>query len=217
MSKAVKMISMGVVAVAVVGAALFATSVSHAQAPDPVPGPHGYGVTSGAPGWMAAYHDQIHAALAEALGMSEADFEASLAQGTTVWQLADQKGVSDETLQQVMLDAREAAITQMAADGILTQDQADYMLGAVKSRFEANKRFSFGFGMMQGNGYGQSDGTGNGYGSADGAGNGYGPADGAGNGYGPGDGTGTGLNNGQGAGQRGGGFGGYGGDCPMVP
>ncbi len=204
MSKAVKMISMGVVAVAVVGAALFAASVSHAQSPDPVPGPHGYGMTNGTPGWMYAYHDEIHAALADALGMTEADFEAALAQGTTVWQLADQKGVSDETLQQVMLDAREAAITQMAADGVLTQDQADAMLNAVKSRFEANKQFGFGFGMMQGNGYGQSDGTGNG--------------------YGPGDGTGTGLNNGQGAaGARGGrggttgGFGGYGGDCPMVP
>ena len=201
MSKAVKIISMGVVAVAVVGAALFATSVSHAQAPDPVPGPHGYGMMNGTPGWMYTYHDEIHAALADALGMTEADFEAALAQGTTVWQLADQKGVSDETLQQVMLDAREAAITQMAADGVLTQDQADAMLNAVKSRFEANKQFGFGFGMMQGNGYGQSDGTGNG--------------------YGPGDGTGTGLNNGQGArGGRGGtngGFGGYGGDCPMVP
>jgi len=99
-------------------------------------------------GLLSAYDEVIHAKLAEALGMSVADFEAARAEGLTLAALAAEQGVSLEDLQVVMLEARAEALEQALADGAITKEQADWLL----------ERGSMGYGP--GSAQGLCDGTG---------------------------------------------------------
>jgi hypothetical protein len=82
-------------------------------------------------GWMADYRDEMHAAVAEALGLSVEELDAAMAEGQTMWQIAEEQGVDPEVIRDAMQDAREEAINQAVADGVLTQEQADWMLGRI--------------------------------------------------------------------------------------
>ncbi len=82
-------------------------------------------------GWMADYRDEMHAAVAEALGLSVEELDAAMAEGQTMWQIAEEQGVDPEAIRDAMQDAREEAINQAVADGVLTQEQADWMLGRI--------------------------------------------------------------------------------------
>ena len=79
-------------------------------------------------GLLAAYEDDIHQALADALGMSLAEFEAARADGQTLADLAAAQDVDLATLFEVMDAVRSEAITQAVADGTITQAQADWIL-----------------------------------------------------------------------------------------
>ena len=77
---------------------------------------------------MAVSEDDMHAAIAEALGMSVADFEAAIAAGETPATLAAELGI-DYAVVQAAMDALHAeALQQAVADGLITQEQADWML-----------------------------------------------------------------------------------------
>jgi len=147
MSKGFKVVGIVTVVITVVGAALFAVSAVFAQPPTPdTPYPGGYGpgmmggfrggmmgggfrggMMQNGGGWMFQYRDQMHAAIAEALGISEADLEAKLADGQTMWQIAEEQGMSVEDLQETMQEAHNNALEQAVEDGVLTREQADWM------------------------------------------------------------------------------------------
>jgi hypothetical protein len=76
---------------------------------------------------MGQMHEYMQAALAEKLGVSVEDLNAAYSDGKTFWQIADEKGFTAEEAQQMMLDARTAALDAMVADGTITQEQADWM------------------------------------------------------------------------------------------
>ena len=103
-------------------------------------------------GTYGPMHDSMVAAFAEALGMSVEDVNAALADGETMWTLAEAQGMTQETFAQVMLDARTQALDDAVAAGTITQEQADLM----RSHWET----------MSANGYGPGgafcDGTGRG-------------------------------------------------------
>jgi hypothetical protein len=80
------------------------------------------------PGWMADYHDEMEAAIAEGLGLTEEEFETRLANGETPWQIAQDQGISTEDFRTIMQDARASVIAQAVEDGVITQEQADRML-----------------------------------------------------------------------------------------
>ena len=101
---------------------------AYAQQETPqVPGGPGGRLGPGA-GLLAAYADEIHQALADALGMSLAEFEAARADGQTLADLAAAQDVDLATLFEVMDAVRSEAITQAVADGTITQAQADWIL-----------------------------------------------------------------------------------------
>jgi len=79
-------------------------------------------------GQVGPMHEYMEKAFAEALGISEEDLEAALASGKTMWQVAEEKGMTLEQFQKVMLEARTNAFKQMVDDGVITQAQADWML-----------------------------------------------------------------------------------------
>lgn len=93
------------------------------------PGPM-QGQNQPGPGMHLMMVDQatMHAAIAEALGISVADLEAELAAGKTVAQLAQELEVDFAVVRAAMDAVHAAALQQAVADGLITQEQADWML-----------------------------------------------------------------------------------------
>jgi hypothetical protein len=154
MSTIVKIGSLVVAAIAVVAVVLAVPSLAFAQGPanpgnpGTSTGPGGPMVSGQGNEWMAQYRDEMHAAIAKALGLSVEEFEAALASGQTVWQIAEAQGISAETLQAAMQTARADVLAQAVADGTLTQAQADAML----ARTTQGGGQGMGRGMGRGNG-----------------------------------------------------------------
>ena len=116
-------------------------------------GMHGGGFGSG----MMSYagdteygpmHETMLTALSEVLGLSVEELETRHDAGETMWQIAESQGYSLEDFTALMFSARSAALDQAVADGLLTQEQADWM----QSRWE----------YMQANGYGPGSAMGTG-------------------------------------------------------
>jgi DNA-binding CsgD family transcriptional regulator len=98
----------------------------------PMRGGRGHG-----PGWMAEYRYEMHAAVAEALGMSVEEFETALAEGKTPQQIAEEQGITQEEFCADLHDAAEEILAQAVSDGAITQEQADWALDHVDARCEA--------------------------------------------------------------------------------
>jgi hypothetical protein len=118
--------------------AIFLTGTTSVSAQDvvvpaPVPGTgQGYGQTGvrgGGLGVMAVDEAVMHEALAGALGMSVADYEAAIANGETLATLALAQGVDMADLFAVMDAVHADAAQQAVADGLVTQEQADWVQG----------------------------------------------------------------------------------------
>lgn len=128
-----KLFWLGLVAgVLVVGAGIGVSAVyAQEEPPFPTPsegGPWGRGPMYGhGLGFLGEYRDIMHEALAEALDLSVEELVAAREDGTTLFELAEQQGVEMETLWSVMDDARAEMIDQALADGVITEEQADWM------------------------------------------------------------------------------------------
>ncbi|MCL4265962.1 MAG: hypothetical protein KJ069_22310 [Anaerolineae bacterium] len=73
-------------------------------------------------------HEEMQAVIADALGITVAELEAAHAEGKRLPELAAELGVALEDVQTAVQAAHEAAILQAVADGLITQEQADWML-----------------------------------------------------------------------------------------
>ena len=121
-------------------AAVFAvTGFAYAQTQTP---PSGDAPSAGVPGWgmmgrnahgmmrgsgSGPMHDYMEEALAEKLGLSEAEIEEKLASGETMWSIAQAQGLTDEQITELMQSARDEALKAAVAAGAITQEQADWM------------------------------------------------------------------------------------------
>jgi hypothetical protein len=134
--------------------ALAGAAIAFAQGPTPTPAP-GFGsgmmggrgaMLGGANGLMAEYHDQMHARIAEALGLTLDEFNAELAEGKTPYQIVQERGVDAAALQAAMQAAHAEALNQAVADGRITPAQAEWMLShqaQMRARHSQN-----GYGLM---------------------------------------------------------------------
>ncbi|MFQ5418732.1 MAG: hypothetical protein ACE5EY_00065 [Anaerolineae bacterium] len=124
----------GIVAVLVTVVALVGATAVFAQGPvtpDNMPGAgqmqgHGSGVGLNL---MAVDEADMHAAIADALGLTPEAFEAALADGQTPYTLAQELGIDFADIQAAMDAVHAAALEQAVSDGLITQEQADWMLG----------------------------------------------------------------------------------------
>jgi len=69
----------------------------------------------------------MHDAIADALGMTEADLEAQMDAGKTMFDIAAEQGVDVSTVWDVMQSARADAMQLAVNDGLITQEQVDWM------------------------------------------------------------------------------------------
>ncbi len=93
--------------------------------------------------------ESMHAALADAVGLTVSELEARLDAGETYVQIAISAGYTLDEAQELLAQARSEALAEAVAAGIITQAQADFL----------NSR---GAGMA--GGQGMSDGQGSAYG-----------------------------------------------------
>src|SRR5512138_2931420 len=90
------------------------TLVSAQTQTPPVPG-QGFGRGMMGQGTDGEYgygpmHDYMETAIAEKLGITVEELEKQHADGKTFWQIAEEKGLTTEQAQQLMTDARSAAL-----------------------------------------------------------------------------------------------------------
>jgi hypothetical protein len=88
-------------------------------------GPGGFG-----PGRMGGIgdgvlHDYMTAALADVLGISVDDLEASRDAGETLMDIAASLNIDTDSLPSLLQSAHQAALEQALADGVITQEQYD--------------------------------------------------------------------------------------------
>ncbi len=157
--------------VALVGAGVaYAQSTTPPSPEDFTPpawGPSGMMGGRGFAGHMGGYaqtgeyglmHDTMVATFAEALGIDVAELEERLANGETMFTIAESLGYSAEEFQTLMLEARELALQEAVASGLITQEQADWMLDHMQTGLENG--YGPGSGACDGSGSMMSNGRG---------------------------------------------------------
>jgi len=125
-------------------------------------------------GWM---HDYVEQAFATKLGLSAGQVEEQLAAGKPMYQIALDNGIQQEELANFMNEVHQEAFARAVADGIITQERADWMLQRMQSMYQdgygpGNCPMHNGQGGMFQSGRGMGPGMMNGSGMM---GGGYGP------------------------------------------
>jgi len=138
-----------IVALVVLALGVFGVGVALAQDAQP---PVGRGGMMG--GGYGPMHDYVEEALADKLGITEKDVEDALASGKTMYQIALDNGIKEADVPALLTEVHTTAFDKAVADGIVTREQADFML----QRMTANG-FNFGNCPMQ-NGQGGQYGRG---------------------------------------------------------
>lgn len=122
---------------AVVVAASFGTSLVGAQSGNPPSTPPAGGMVDGqgrgrgpwspGPFGEGELHEEMITVLAGKLGLTVNELNAKLDAGTTIAQLASDKGMTVEEFRTMMQEAREEAIALGVKNGTLSQEQADWL------------------------------------------------------------------------------------------
>lgn len=78
-------------------------------------------------------HDYVEQALAQKLGLTEAQVEEQLAAGKTMYQIAEDNGIAEADIPALLLEVHKTALTNAVAAGVITQAQADAMLQHIQA------------------------------------------------------------------------------------
>lgn len=142
-----------IVAVLVAALAMMGAVSAYAQGPNPTPGVARGGGPCQEAGLLSVDTAEMHAAIADALGITESEFDAMRADGTSLYLIAQELGVDIDTVRAAMNDVRDAAIDEALAAGTISQEQAEWM----RSRSGmGGYGYGYGYGYQQG----PQDGTG---------------------------------------------------------
>jgi hypothetical protein len=107
--------------VAAIGLISFAAVAAYARGPQ-----------QNGPDW-SGYDDSLVATAADALGMTRTDLVAELVSGKTIAQVAEEKGVSLDTIVEAFTQNHAAFLAARVAAGRITQETADSMLALMKT------------------------------------------------------------------------------------
>ena len=115
-----------IVAIVVLALGILGAGVAFAQSERPS---QSYGFSrAGGPGGYEFTHTYVVQVLAEKLGLTEAQVENALANGTTIVHLALENGIAEADLPAFMNQVHQAAFDKAVADGVMTREQASWML-----------------------------------------------------------------------------------------
>jgi hypothetical protein len=108
-------------------------------------------------------HEYMFPAMAEALGISVDELEELHDSGQTMWQIAEELGLGEGEFGELMLTARAKALEQAVGDGVISQEQADWMLERMQQMWDGDGFYG---GPCQGGGFGGRGGRGGHWNSA---------------------------------------------------
>jgi hypothetical protein len=140
----------GLIAVVVMALGVLGVGVAFAQDTQPPVG-------SGMMGGRGLMRDYVEKALSDKLGIAEADIESALDSGKTMYQIALDNGITETDIPAFLTEVHTAAFEKAVENGIITREQADFMLQRM-----AGRGYGTGNCPMQ-NGQGGQYGGGNGY------------------------------------------------------
>ena len=115
-----------IVALIVLALGGIGVGVAFAQGGQPPVGQGGYG-------WM---HEYVEQALAAKLGLTEKQVEDQLAAGKPLYQIALDHGIKQADLANFMNEVHKDAFAKAVKDGVMTQEQADWMLQRMQNMFQ---------------------------------------------------------------------------------
>jgi hypothetical protein len=107
----------------------------------------------GGPGGYGVMHNYVETALADKLGLTEAQVETEQAAGKTMAQIATAHGIAAADITAVLTEVHKTAFAKAVTDGVMTQAQADAMLANMTAQ-------GFDFANCPMGGAGPQDGTG---------------------------------------------------------
>lgn len=151
-----------IVGLVVVAVAVFGVGVAFAQGITPFAG-HGPMMQNGG-GYL---HTYMVTALADKLGLKVDDVNARITAGETMYDIAIADGVKAEDFPALMIEVRAQAVSAAVKDGVITQEQADWMnshgmgrggYGTGDCTMQNGTGTGYGPGMMNGNGRGMMGG-----------------------------------------------------------
>ncbi len=121
--------------VALLAVGLLATTQAYAQDTTPAaPGEPGFGPgrfhPEGRGPGDGLLHEYMTDAIADVFGVSPEKVEELRSKGDTLWQALD---LDFEDFRSRMLDARQAALENAASDGVISQDQVEWMLDRMQN------------------------------------------------------------------------------------
>lgn len=77
---------------------------------------------------LEGLREHVHAAKAEALGLTVEELETAKAEGQRLSEVAEAQGVDVESVKAAAETARQEFVAQAVTDGVITQEQADQIL-----------------------------------------------------------------------------------------
>lgn len=95
-------------------------------------------------------HERVWTAVAKKLGLTTTELNTAMQNGQTVAHLAQAKGVSLDGLKTAALDALKPSFVELVKQGVMTQQQVDWMLDHMDDMPMFNFEQGFGPGMMGG-------------------------------------------------------------------
>ena len=81
-------------------------------------------------------HNYVEQALAAKLGLTETQVEDQLAAGKPMYQIALDNGISQDALRNFMNEVHTDAFAKAVKDGVITQEQADWMLQRMQNTYQ---------------------------------------------------------------------------------
>ena len=135
MKKTLTVVAVVLVALVIFGAGVVFSQYQLASAAGYGPGMMGdRGGMMGGRGGNGVMHNYVEQALADKLGMTEAQVEEQFSAGKSMYQIALDKGTAEADVAAFLTEVHKTAFTKAVADGVMTQARADLMLKNMTDR-----------------------------------------------------------------------------------
>ncbi len=158
LKKILYMVAGGVIATLVLGVAGFAYAQTQTP-PASVPNTLNYGQGGNFSGRMGRWnqsgsyglmHPYLIDAMATKLGISAGTLQSELTAGKTMFQIAQEQGISEDEFKTLVAEAAQDAVAKMVADGVITQSQSEWMVQRTQTMLQNGFGFGLGGGCMNG-------------------------------------------------------------------